>query len=259
MRTYRSPQHPGGNMEPRRIQNDRQRGFTLPELAVVIVIIGIILAAAGSAWMSLLDARRLAETKSQLLTVKSCLIKRMLHNNTYPSYTGATTLALGDNLECGVTISGAAFDVDTCLCQVEDAWGNEVFYLEGVVDNPSDDPLALTERFIEDNTPKGQNATNPDQTRSALIDINGNQVNYVVFALISSGADRNLDDATYRDRFDTDGDGTVDIHASHLDPTSPPNFDRDTLPDYPGAPANIRDDDILVYLTATELKSLIAQ
>ncbi|MCK9241515.1 prepilin-type N-terminal cleavage/methylation domain-containing protein [Desulfocurvus sp.] len=222
-------------------------GFTLIELSVVIVIIGIILAAGTVGWNAVTQGRRLAEAKTNLAEVRDCLVRRMYHNNTYPSYTA------GLDCQVGGSFSAPAMDVDACLCGVLDPWGRNVHYIEGVTDDGTGGYVALGGRHVASVAHQGVNGTTPDRDASRLIDMNGNDVNYVVFALVSPGADGLLDDASYRDLF---SGGSL---AATLDPNDPPDFDRATPPDY-SVPWTIEgDDDIYLYLTAPELRTLLAQ
>lgn len=210
-------------------------GFTLIELSVVIVIIGIILGAGTLGWNAVTQGRRLAEAKTNLLEVRDCLLRRMYYNNTYPSYTG---------------------DLDSCLCGVLDPWGNKIYYIEGVSKAAGGgfEPLSLDGKHVADVAHQGVNGTTPDKDASRIIDMNGNEVNYIVFVLVSAGADRLLDHSSYRNLFS--GDALV----APIDTTKPPpNFDRQTLPDYSVSWTIEGDDDIYVYMTAPELRTLLAQ
>ncbi len=264
MSTHHGPSEPVSNAG--RTKQSCARGFTLIEMSIIIVIIGIILGAGTLAWNAVTEGRKLAKAKSTLYEVRSCLVRRMFYNNTYPSYTGDGTTATSDNVLCddtGAQMSVPDEDVDSCLCNVVDPWGHPVFYVEGVVEDPAGEALSAGTKYVTDNPAQGVNATNPDRTGSVLTDLNGNTVNYVVFVLISAGSDGLLDDSSYRDLFDggvtPSSMNNILSQAAPMNTTDPPDFDRTSPPDYTVSWDITGDDDIYVYLTAPELRTALAQ
>lgn len=232
------------------------RGFTILEMAIVLVIVGIIISAASMAWVTVWEGRRIGETNSILVKAKNCLIERMYYSNTYSSYTGDGTAGRTDNTDCDpATTDPATKDIDACMCGLFDSWGNRLYFIEGL--DPSETPLAeAAPLYVTDNPAKGQNATAPAPDRSSIIDKDGNTVRYVVFVIVSAGKDRRLDDDSYRKLFE-EGAGTQ--HIAALDPDDPPDFDFGTKPDYTGADPERGDDDLYIYMTAPELRSVLVE
>lgn len=254
---------PNTDMQPRttcrthHTASARRGGFTILEMAIVLVIIGIIISAASFAWMTVWEGRRVGKTNAILVETRDCLIKRLFFSNTYPSYTGDGVAGRTDNTDCDPTgINATAKDVDACMCGKLDAWGNRLYFIEGLAESTEEPMAEGSAKYVEDNLAKGQNATAPSGTRSVLIDKDGNSVHYVAFVIVSAGRDRELDDDSYRKLFE-EGAGTQ--HIAALDPDDPPDFDFGTLPDYTGASPDRGDDDMYIYVTAPELRALLAQ
>lgn len=255
-----TPALPGYGWKPMKTKG---AGFTLIEMSIIIVIIGIILGAGTLGWNAVIEGRKLAKARSTLYEVRDCLVRRMFYNNTYPSYTGdGTPAAVGDNLDCDTRIDSPALDVDACLCGKLDPWGHNIFYVEGVVSDPAGEPLSFGTKYTSSIEPQDIEATSPDRTGSTMTDLNGEPVNYLVFVLISPGKDGLLDDSSYRDLFDGGTSPTsaanIQALASPMNTSAPPNFDRDTPPDYNVSWTTQGDDDIYMYLTAPELRTLLA-
>ncbi|NJB67872.1 prepilin-type N-terminal cleavage/methylation domain-containing protein [Desulfobaculum xiamenense] len=251
MQNIRNGNRPGGVTAPA-----RTRGFTIIEMAIVVVIVGILISASSFAWVTVWEGRRLGKTNAVLIEVRNCLVKRMYYSNAYPSYSGDATAGRTDNTDCDpANVNATGKDVDACMCGFLDAWGNRLFLIEGVRD-PSDTPLGESApAYITDNPAKGHNATAPSSTRSIIVDKDGNTVRYIVFVLVSPGKDGQLDDDSYRKLFE-EGAGTQ--HIAVLDPDDPPNFDFGALPDYAGADPDRGDDDLYLYVTAPELRSILS-
>ncbi|MDY7000488.1 MAG: type II secretion system protein [Thermodesulfobacteriota bacterium] len=230
----------------------KAKGFTLIELAIVLVIIGILVSAAGIGWYSLLEGRKLAKTYGTLVQAKECLIKRMLYSNQYPSYTA--------NLDCdtpgGFDLS--ASDVDACICNLRDAWGQRLYYLEGVNGTTADGFDSLAGFNVTDNPAQNQNATKEleeSEIRGKDYDAatNPDTVKYVAFVLISSGKNLTLDHVSYRKLFAAG-------HVGVIDPTDsdhPPDFSAafDTTP----AVGDAVRDDIYLCVTGPELMTLLVE
>lgn len=61
-----------------------QKGFTLVELAIVLVIIGLIVGAGITVWRTTLESTRLSTTKSNLENIKSAVINFAMANGRLP-------------------------------------------------------------------------------------------------------------------------------------------------------------------------------
>lgn len=226
------------------------RGFSLIELGVVLVIVGILLSLGGLATVSLIEARRGAATRSTLEQIKECLIKRMYNTNTYPSYTA--------NLYCppegvaGVTSDpGSTLDVDACMCARRDAWGHQFYYIEGVADTTLN-PLSTANTYVIANGGRGVTGTLPDQANSALRTKDGSLLGGVAFIIVSAGKDNRLDHSSYSGLF------AGASHAATITAGTPADFTFDT-PDYINPGPETQDDDLFAYATGIELRAHIME
>ncbi len=230
----------------------KAKGFTLIEMAIDLVIIGILLSAAGIGWYSLLEGRRLAKTYGTLVQAKECLIKRMLYSNQYPSYTA--------NLDCDDETAPYAFDlsakdVDACLCNLRDAWGKRLYFIEGRASNSTGSiyyPLSQGTKYVADNLPQNATATNPDSGNSTITDKDGNTIKYIAFVLVSSGKNLYLDHDSYRSLF------TPPSHVATLDTGNLPDFFSDPNGTPPVGDPDVRDD-IILTVTGPELMTLLTE
>jgi|GEM_PF-1622221 len=242
------------------IEPAKTSGFTLIELAIVLVIIGIIIGAAGLGWYSLLEGRKLAKTYGTMVQAKECLVKRMLYSNQYPSYMGSDPGDPFTYLDCDYDTSLhpppypfdlSAKDVDACICNLRDAWGQRLYYLEGV--NGTDpDFESLAGFHVTDNPAQVQNATK-ELEESEIVDKDGTAVKYVGFVLISSGKNLTLDHISYRKLFAAGHVGVIDPN----DTDHPADFSAafDTTATV-GDPVR---DDIYLCVTGPELMTLLVE
>ncbi|MDX1496520.1 MAG: type II secretion system major pseudopilin GspG [Salinisphaeraceae bacterium] len=72
-------------MQKSRVKNRRQRGFTLIEIMVVVVILGILAAIAVPRIMSRPDTARITKAKQDIRVVENALKLYRLDNFNYPS------------------------------------------------------------------------------------------------------------------------------------------------------------------------------
>ena len=146
-------------------------GFTFIEVAVVLIIAGIILSIGAASWVTFLEGRRVAKTRSVLQEAKDCLVRRVVFNERYPR----------------------TEDFEACLDESgSDGWGREIKGLVGV--NSSDATLDGTDFVVTDNV-RNQTAVVMDDDAVVTTD-QGNQ-SRVAFILFSSGDDGDADDTSY--------------------------------------------------------------
>jgi prepilin-type N-terminal cleavage/methylation domain-containing protein len=85
-------------ISPKVIKRDGTRGFTLVELAVVVVIIGVLAAFAVPRFLSSVERSKAAEAFNYLATVHAAMERYHARQGTYASTIGALDTELG-NLE----------------------------------------------------------------------------------------------------------------------------------------------------------------
>ncbi|MBG0775656.1 MAG: prepilin-type N-terminal cleavage/methylation domain-containing protein [Desulfovibrionaceae bacterium] len=209
----------GARVHARRAGHVR-RGFTLLELAIVMVIMGVLIAVGVGSWLSMTEGRRIAKTVSDLAKVKECLVKRAYYSGRYPSYSA--------NLDCSGSYSHDA-DVDECLCGVggKDAWDGDLYFLEGVrsVNQGLHDQALVADKA------EGVSRTTPSLLDSSVLDKQGPRYD-VAFVLISWGKDGAPDDTSYGARL------SATEQANYM--TAQPDFSGNT-------------DDIHLVVTSREL------
>lgn len=207
-------------------------GFSLIEMALVLVVVGIILGIGTSAWLSINDARRITVTSNRMQAAKNCLITRVVNSHRYPKYTSGYS-------------DPNANEVDRCLGERIDAWGQPIRFLEGFQDGGgtlagaclvADDALPTSHPCHPDNAPV---LPEDGSSGSTAVDKDGNTVEDVVFILLSFGEDMTADDASYGTPLNTD-------IATQM--TAEPNFEED--PD---------EDDIVLIVTVHDLLAAIAR
>lgn len=222
-------------------------GFTLIEIGIVIVIVGLILSAAGLGWNAVVEGRRVAKTAAVMADIKSCLIRRCVLSGRYPTYTGADTFAnVADNLDCDTSATTIGLDVDTCLCGALDGWGNKIYYLEGI--RLGGGSLTDIYGYIIKDTMTGAKRIPPDPA-SNIINKKGDTIQDIVFVLISLGRNRVADHSSYEDLNGGVQAGCIGEITDKL-PDFNPN-DIDVSVEYA--------DDVILYVTANELISAVAQ
>ena len=87
------------------------KGFTLLEIVLVMVVFGLIFGMGISVWMGILESKKVGVTRSILHTAENCLVNYVLQSHTVPP----------------------AAEGYTRWCLVKDAWGNRVKF-ENVAD-----------------------------------------------------------------------------------------------------------------------------
>jgi prepilin-type N-terminal cleavage/methylation domain-containing protein len=220
-------------------------GFTLIEITLVLVIIGIILSVAVISWMSIKHGYEISQTRSKLRAVKSCLIKRMIYTERYPTYSKDLTV----NSVTGECVNyNSSKDVDYCICQdkFKDAWGNRIRYLGGVNGSGS----ALSGELVLNSTYKHSEPYQVPDEYSNATKPNGDVIKDLAFVLVSYGQDGSADDSSYNSSALV---GT--LNAS----TGNPSANSFKLPDFSSNDlySGTQDggDDQVLFITGYELKS----
>lgn len=233
-------------MRIRRMSGTAGRGYTLVEMAIVLVIAGIILAIGVSSWMLLAEGRKNSSTYATMRRARDCIEDYVAQTGLYPAY--SSDLAADPN-----------FAVNICLNGKLDAWGEQIMFLEGIRDGggtlaslcllstetaSTDDPCSAEYAVTADRPP-----IKPDAT-STITDKDGNTISDVAFVLISYGRQRNADHTSYGNLLDP---AVVGVFASRISAGSQPDFSTTLL-------LNPReDDDIYMVVTYPELVSEVAK
>ncbi len=199
----------------------RTRGFTLLELSLVLMIVGLMAVLGFSSWTSSLGVRKTALTRERLKETKDCLLGRMLHTGSYPLFGN------------GTDVTNASLDVDICLADRKDAWGGPLYFLEGRANATS----GLAGNPLVGSASEDEQGIVPDPTY-LFTGLNGTLVNGTAFVLISFGRDRQADNPSY-------GNLLTTVRANTMNTATPPNFH-----------ATHKDDHILL-VTAPELAGAI--
>lgn len=210
----------------------RNAGMTLIEIAIVLVIAGILLGLASMSWNMLYEGRKIAITRGEMRRVKNCIVSRVVADGIYPNFTA------------GFTDSSRA--VDSCLNGKLDAWGGNIRYIAGFATNGTLSGQCVLAR-------PGVSASDPCSTGVAP-DISSNATGFdgysaqrVAFVLMSYGKSFQPDnDSTIGNLFTTGN-----LAATMLGSPNQPNF---MLND-----AGRNDDDVYLIMTYTELASEIAK
>ena len=151
--------------------SEKAGGFTFLELAIVLIVVGVILSIGAASWITFMEGRRAVKTRSVLQQAKDCLVRRVVFNERYPRED----------------------DFDDCMGESgKDGWSRETAWLVGFDEN--NDALNGT-MFVVRDAARNQNATYPDAD-SMVITSSGDQEN-VAFVLLSKGEDGAWDSSTY--------------------------------------------------------------
>ncbi len=235
---------------PRSTHTLRPPGFTMIELSVVLVIIGVIMFAGIASWSTIVAGQRINSTRAEMENIKRCLINRVMYSDAFPTWdlTG---------MNCNTPRS--QFDVEHCLCGRTDAWGNAIRYIAGLEEGGSSGLGQNATHYIVTNEPQGRGGGDITKPSPANSQVNGTDgmIQSVAFVLLSYGSDRQPDpdsadpNETYGPLFDGDltaGNQPVnrigDFIVGAPDPTRHPNF------------SNTRNDLYLV-VTSYELASML--
>ncbi len=151
----------------------RQSGFSLVETALVLLLVGFLLSLGTASWSTLATSKRIAQTRSELLGVKQCLVRHVSYSGRYPTFASSTDCSQNQETDLGV-----------CLCRnnPKDVWGNPYVYLEGRDINGD----GLAGKSVVDNGYLGMEAADIDADTYAA-DASGQSHTSVAFVLVSLG------------------------------------------------------------------------
>ncbi len=147
-------------------------GFTLLEIAIVLVVIGALLAIGVASWVTFAEGRRLAKGQAQLLELRDCLLRASLIHERYPS------------------------DTNFLRCRNEtgpDPWGGDFRLVRGL-DNATSLPLNASFAVVTDPVRAQALALPHTGWRILLPEAN---VTAIAFALVSLGKDHLADHPSY--------------------------------------------------------------
>lgn len=96
-------------------------GFTLVELAIVLVIAGIMMTLGYYSWGMVVEGRKNAATLFEMNKVKACIMGAIVADSTYPNWTATRTQPITPTVV-----------VDRCLDSRVDAHTNPIYFIEGV-------------------------------------------------------------------------------------------------------------------------------
>ncbi|MGE4299420.1 MAG: type II secretion system protein [Desulfovibrionaceae bacterium] len=192
-----------------------QGGFTLIEMAIVLIIIGLLVGVGVSTWMGMLSVRKYATTVSVLQQAKMCLLKRSFVSEQYPSYT--TGLICGSN-------DNDNNDVDACLCggALHDAWGRRIYFLDG---RDSSNNVLAGGNVVADDA-RGQTRTEPGAS-SQVTDHQGATRSDVAFVLLSFGEDGTPDGPDANTHYKALFEADLNVQVRPM-PTPAPDFSYET-------------------------------
>jgi prepilin-type N-terminal cleavage/methylation domain-containing protein len=215
---------------PRIFPGKRSRnGFTLVEIGIVLVIVALMLGFGVTAYMGLMETRKVASAQSLLKDAKACLLKRALVSERYPSYTAALTCGSGGD---------STMDVDDCICPSDmlDPWGQGIRFLEGVQGIGT----GLAGSPFVSEIVRGQTRVAPDAVFSQALDHTGLLRDDVAYVLISFGENTVADNTSYGNEF------AGGIQATKI---------GGTLPDFQTGHV----DDLYVVVTSSELATAVLE
>jgi type IV pilus assembly protein PilA len=105
---------------------DREDGFTLIEVLVVVIVIGILLAIALPSFLSQSDKAEQAQSKSKLSTIYKVIKSNMAASRSLPADAGAVNTLLATSGE-NVAVSPAEFSSAVDNITIQKSGGGETY------------------------------------------------------------------------------------------------------------------------------------
>lgn len=243
----------------------RARGFTLIEMGIVLLIIGIILGMGTASWVSYASARKVVMTAGTMRRAKDCLVRHIMSERMYPGYSS------GQDFQDTNT-----FSVDACLNGKLDGWGRQICYIQGRYDDSNgldqNYCLLVNETTLDSTDPCcSKHSTSPPvkpYLTSKIIDDDGNEVGDVAFVLVSMGADGVPNNDTYSGlfpnmdgRYEDGGSTSTSPWADVMTNGTSPNFSDETATGGtpPSTLGDPDDEDIYLVVTYSELLAELAE
>ncbi len=222
-----------------------KRGFTVVELAIVLIVVAILLFAGATAWTEYASARRVILTTQKMRGAVDCLKQSVLQTRMYPGFSEDYSNQNGNA-------------VDKCVGPLRDAWDQPVYYIQGVATGST--PLNEAQCFLVNETTSDTNdPCHPDNAPvrpdalSVITDDKGETVEGVVFVLVSFGKNGQPEHDSYGDLF-SQSTGNM---AAVLNTGAAPDFT-----DASATAADIdryEDEDLYVVATFNQLAALLAE
>jgi prepilin-type N-terminal cleavage/methylation domain-containing protein len=225
-------------------------GFSLIELAVVLVIAGILLGIGSASWNMIYATRKIAITRGELRKVRNCIVNRIVADGLYPSFTAdlsnpdsrTVDYCLGGSIVStgGVTISGKT-----------DAWGGSIRYISGFAGNGTLAGECVLARPGVSSSDPCYTGLPPDVTSNAS-GFDGAGYQRVAFILVSFGSDGTADNTSSYGGLFALGDLAATMNTS----PNQPNFRRLSKALYPN---DFNTQDVELIVPYTELAAEIAK
>lgn len=213
--------------------NVKRQGFTLVEMAIVLVIVGVVLVALVPPLMNMVKMNKQREGKTALTSIKDQIIGYAMDHGQLPPIDPNSGLTAGKPLN---TAFGNPIDV----------WRQSFRYIPNPAICESNDQAV----DICDASTDSGNTNYMGGNVLRVLDANGNTIDFVAFVVSSDGHDqeRDLPDMTLPTG------GAADSPWSLSVPVAGWSHDVDLAPVMPAGQVN---DDIVEFVTLLELKAIM--